>query len=112
MNGGFKAALSAATGLSLMTATAAYAEPPGVYYSWRETEISLPQCIRRAGAALEAEDMENVLADSTSVAGRSEEVTAVFICLEQQDATTVMIVVAGQDDAQAVRVREILKAAF
>lgn len=96
----------------MAVAAAAQAEPPGVYYSWRETDISLPQCIRRAEAALQEEDLENILADSTSIAGRSGDMTAVFICLEHQNSTTVMVVVAGQDDAQAVRLREALKASF
>jgi hypothetical protein len=112
MNGGLKAAIFAVTGISLTTATAVLAEPPGVYYSWRETEISVPDCIRRGSAALETEGLENILTDSTSVAGRSEDVTAVFLCLNHSNSTTVMVVVAGEDDAQAVRVREALKATF
>jgi hypothetical protein len=112
MNGGIKTAIFALAGLGLATATAAQAEPPGIYYSWRETEISVSQCIRRAEAALEGEGLENILADPTSIAGRSEDVTAVFICMEHSDSTTVMVIVAGEDDAQAVRVREALKAMF
>jgi len=112
MNGGLKAAIFTLAGLSLTTATAALADPPGVYYSWRETEISLADCLRRSEAALITEGMENILADSTSVAGRSEDVTAVFVCLDHADSTTVMVVVAGADDAQVVEVREALKAIF
>jgi hypothetical protein len=112
MNGGLKAAIFTVAGLSLATPTAALADPPGVYYSWRETEISLADCLRRGEAALATEGLENILADSTSVAGRSEEVTAVFVCLDHSESTTVMVVVAGADDTQVVRVREALKATF
>lgn len=112
MNGGIKTALLALASLSFTTSVAAQAEPPGVYYSWRESEISVSQCISRAQAALEGEGLENVLADATSVAGRSEAVTAVFVCLEHPDTTTVMVIVAGEDDTQAVQVREALKAKF
>jgi hypothetical protein len=112
MNSGLKAAMSAVTGLGLAMATPALAEPPGVYYSWRETQISVPDCLRRAQAAMTAEGLENILADSTSIAGQSEDVTAVFLCLDHADATTVMVVVASEDDAQAVTVRESLKAGF
>ena len=112
MGRGFQTAILAATGLSLAAATAAQAEAPGVYYSWRETEISVPECVRRAGTALETEGLDNILADSTSIAGRSEAVTAVFVCLEHSESTTVMVIVSGEDHTQAVTVRESLKARF
>jgi hypothetical protein len=99
-------------GLLAAAAPAALAEPPGVYYSWRETEISVSQCISRAEAALEGEGLENILADDTSIAGQSEDITAVFICLESSPSTTVMIIVAGEDDTQVVDMREALKASF
>ena len=111
-NGGLKAAMVAVTGLSVATPMVALAEPPGVFYSWRESEISVADCVRRGETALASEGLENISGDTTSVAGRSEDVTAVFICLDHADSTTVMIVVAGEDDTQAVRVRESLKARF
>ncbi len=112
MNVGIKTAVFALLGWGLTTGVAAQAEPPGVYYSWRESEISVSQCTNRAQAALESEGLENILADDTSVAGRSDDLTAVFVCLEHPDSTTVMVIVSGDDDAQAVRVREALKAKF
>jgi hypothetical protein len=112
INGGLKAAMFAVTGLSMATPMVALAEPPGVFYSWRESEISVADCVRRGEAALEAEGMDNISGDTTSVAGRSEDVTAVFVCLDHANTTTVMIVVAGADDTQAIRVRESLKATF
>ena len=112
MTSGFKAAIFALTGMGLATATAVRAEAPGIYYAWRETELSVPECIQRAGRSLETQGLENVLADSASIAGRMEGVTAVFICLEHADSTTVMVIVSGEDHTEAVRVRELLKATF
>jgi len=112
INSGLKSAMFAVIGLSVTTPMVALAEPPGVFYSWRESEISVADCIRRGEAALEAEGMENISGDTTSVAGRSADVTALFVCLDHANSTTVMIVVASEDDTQAVRVRESLKATF
>lgn len=104
-------------GLGLMAAaTAAQAEPPGVYYSWRATDTDVAQCITQAEQALTAQNLTALQADATSIAGRSEDLTAVFICLDNSmaisDSTTVMIIVAGGDDEQTVAMREALKTSF
>ncbi|MGF1567958.1 MAG: hypothetical protein ACFCVD_07785 [Nodosilinea sp.] len=96
----------------LATATAAQAEPPAVYYSWRATDITATACITQAGQALASQNLTPIQADATSVAGRSEVATAVFVCLENSDATTVMVIVAGADDDQTLALREALKVAF
>ncbi|NJL44733.1 MAG: hypothetical protein HC922_01270 [Leptolyngbyaceae cyanobacterium SM2_3_12] len=103
--------------LGLMaTATAVRAEPPGVFYSWRATNTDVPQCITQAEEALMAQNLTAIQADATSVAGRSEDITAVFICLDNAvstpASTTVMIIVAGTDDEQTVAMREALKTSF
>jgi hypothetical protein len=54
-----------------------------------------------------------VQTDGTSVAGRSETVTAVFVCAENPAAvTTVMVVVASDDDSQALNLLNALKLTF
>jgi len=93
-------------------ATAAQAEPPGVYYSWRATNTDVAVCLDKAGEALESQNLAMVQADETSIAGRSEDSTAVFVCLENSDSTTVMVIVASTDDEQALALREALKEAF
>ncbi len=97
---------------AVLGATAAQAEPPGIYYSWRATNTDVAACLDQAGEALESQDLATVQADETSVAGRSEESTAVFVCLETPDSTTVMVIVASTDDEQALALREALKEAF
>ncbi|MBD2231256.1 hypothetical protein [Phormidium tenue] len=102
------------TGLGLMATTSvAQAAPPGVHYAWQVLGINTAQCLGQARQALESQGLEPMQNDATSVAGRSETVTAMFVCLESQPATTtVMVVVASDDDEQALALREALKQAF
>ena len=82
---------------------------------WRATTTDVTQCIDRAGQALASQDLTPVQTDTVSIAGQSEATTAVFVCLEtpgDSEATTVMVIVAGANDDQAVALREALKRAF
>jgi hypothetical protein len=100
-------------GLGATAATAvAQATPPGVYYSWRVLDTSVEQCLDRAANALVNQQLENIQADDSSVAGRSDVATAVFICMDQSAVTTVMVIVSSEDEAAAVRLRESLKTSF
>ncbi|MGB3200477.1 MAG: hypothetical protein WBA99_06225 [Nodosilinea sp.] len=102
------------TGLGLVAPLpAAQASPPGMYYAWQVLGIDTDQCLGQARQALASQGIEPVQNDATSVAGRSETVTAMFVCIENPtDVTTVMVVVAGDDDDQALALREALKRAF
>ncbi|MBE9157933.1 hypothetical protein IQ265_14015 [Nodosilinea sp. LEGE 06152] len=92
---------------------AAQAAPPGIHYAWQVLGIDTAQCLSQASQALESQGLEPVQNDSTSVAGRSETVTAMFVCIENPAAiTTVMVVVASDSDEQALALREALKQAF
>ncbi|HIK44130.1 MAG TPA: hypothetical protein IGR64_04495 [Leptolyngbyaceae cyanobacterium M65_K2018_010] len=97
---------------SLAIATGAAAEPPAVYYSWRAMETSVTQCVNQARQALATEALIPVQADENSVAGQSDDATAVFICLESPGASTVLVIVSSQDETNALALREALKAAF
>lgn len=97
---------------TLAMASAAQAEPPGVYYSWRAMDTTVAQCVSQAEQALESQDLATVQADDISIAGRSEDSTAVFVCLDNGTFTTVMVIVASSDDEQAFDLREALKASF
>ncbi|HEY9738148.1 MAG TPA: hypothetical protein V6D06_17775 [Trichocoleus sp.] len=112
-------------GLSLsMVATAARAEAPGVFYSWRALDTGVAQCLDQATQALESQSLAEIQADGNSVGGRTDETTAIFVCLEDSQSsgqtnpqtsapsTTVMVIVAGTSDDEAVALREALKAAF
>ncbi|MBD0268856.1 MAG: hypothetical protein ICV77_11260 [Cyanobacteria bacterium Co-bin8] len=104
---------SAALGLGILSvATAAQAEAPGVYYSWRALDVNVSQCLSRASQALAGQDLEDVQTDLNSVGGRTEETTAIFVCLEDQQSTTVMVIVSGANEEAAVSLREALKAGF
>ena len=102
------------TGLGLVTLIpATQAAPPGMYYAWQVLGIDTAQCLSQARRALESQGLEPVQNDATSVAGRSETVTAMFVCLENPAAiTTVMVVVASDNDEQALALHEALKQAF
>ncbi|NJL49123.1 MAG: hypothetical protein HC929_18740 [Leptolyngbyaceae cyanobacterium SM2_5_2] len=97
---------------ALLGATAVQAEPPGIYYSWRAVNTDVTACLNQAGEALESQNLATVQADETSIAGRSEDSTAVFVCLANPGSTTVMVIVASADDEQALALREALKEAF
>jgi hypothetical protein len=95
------------------TGPAALAEPPGVYYAWQVAPINTAQCLTLARQALASEGLEPMQNDATSIAGRSEAVTAMFVCAENPaDVTTVMLVVASVDDAAALALRAALLLAF
>ncbi|TVP65817.1 MAG: hypothetical protein EA342_13360 [Leptolyngbya sp. LCM1.Bin17] len=91
---------------------AAQAEPPGVYYAWQSLASDVRQCISRASQALNSQNLALTQTDDNSIAGQSDQVTAVFVCLQNPSNTTVMIIVSSQDEVQAMAVREALKAAF
>lgn len=93
-------------------AAAACAEAPGIYYSWRELDTGLSQCLGRAESAINTQGLENVQIDENTVAGRSEEATALFICVPSGEGTLVMVVVSSVNDEAAVALREALKANF
>jgi hypothetical protein len=115
MNGlkmnGLRYTAAVALGWSLW-ATAAQAEAPGVYYSWRALDTDVNQCLERANQALTSQALVDVQIEGNSVAGRTENATAVFVCLEENQATTVMVIVAGNNDEAALNLRETLKMAF
>lgn len=102
------------TGLGLVaTIHTAQAAPPGMHYAWQVLGINTAQCLSQARQALESQGLEPMQNDATSVAGRSETVTAMFVCVESQPTTTtVMVVVASDNDEQALALREALKQAF
>ena len=102
------------TGLGLAaTVPASQAAPPGMHYAWQVLGIDTAHCLSQARQALESQGLEPVQNDAISMAGRSETVTAMFVCIENQPAnTTVMVVVASDNDEQALALREALKQAF
>ena len=107
------------TGGTLLSGAAlAQAEPPGIYYSWRAMAINVDQCIDQAENALASQDLNPVQTDAMSIAGQSEEATAVFVCMEnpatptEAATTTVMVIVASADNDQAGALRGSLKLAF
>ncbi|MFH7245516.1 MAG: hypothetical protein ACHWZW_21995 [Spirulina sp.] len=103
------------TGGVMFSSAASAQEPPGIYYSWRAMDMTVAQCIDQADNALASQDLNPVQTDAISIAGQSDEATAVFVCMESPgeiDYTTVMVIVASIDDDQAVTLREALKQAF
>ncbi len=90
----------------------AQADVPGLYYSWRSLDGDVPQCLDRATAALRTQALTNIQVEGNSVAGTAENARAVFVCLENADATTVMIMVTSLDDDTAFQLREALKNLF
>ncbi|MBD0336970.1 MAG: hypothetical protein ICV62_15885 [Cyanobacteria bacterium Co-bin13] len=104
---------SAALGLGILSAaTAAQADAPGVFYSWRALDANVTQCLDRAGQALASQNLEGIQADLNSVGGSTDETTAIFVCLEDEQSTTVMVIVSGANEEAAVSLREALKSVF
>lgn len=102
-----------AVGLGVFTSAAVVrAEAPGVYYSWRELDTTTPECLERANQALISQALQDIQTEGNSIAGRNDDATAVFVCLQGQEATTVMVIVAATYDEAAVNLREALKSAF
>lgn len=102
------------TGLGLVANLPnAQAAPPGLHYAWQVLGINTLQCLSQAQQALESQGLDPVQNDATSIAGRSETATAMFVCIENPATiTTVMVVVASDDDGEALALREALKLAF
>ena len=90
----------------------AHAEAPGLYYSWRSIDSDLVSCIDRSTAALNSQELNNIQIEDNSIAGSNENASAAFVCLEDHDSTTVMIMVSSTDDDIAFELREALKEAF
>ncbi|MBE7382178.1 MAG: hypothetical protein F6J95_012280 [Leptolyngbya sp. SIO1E4] len=90
----------------------AEAQAPGLYYSWRSINTDTVGCIDRATTALNTQELENIQVEGNSISGTTENATAVFVCLEDADTTTVMIMVSSVDDENAFALRESLKGAF
>ena len=90
----------------------AQADAPGVYYAWRSIDIGINRCLTQATTALNGAALEMVVVEGNSVSGRTENATAVFVCLEEGEASTVMVIVSSTDDEVAFNLREMLKTAF
>ncbi|MEO1094694.1 MAG: hypothetical protein AAFX01_07315 [Cyanobacteria bacterium J06638_28] len=90
----------------------ARAEAPGIYYSWRSINGDVVQCIDRSTAVLNEQQLENIQVEGSSVAGMTATARAVFVCLDSNDTTTVMIMVSSVDDTVAFELREALKTGF
>lgn len=102
-------------GVILASAAAAQADPPGIYYSWQAMTTDVNQCLNQAENALASQNLTPVQTDAISIAGQSDDSTAVFVCMEAPDGaayTTVMVIVASADNDQALALREALKQAF
>jgi len=92
--------------------TPAQAEAPGLYYAWRTISEGADTCLNRSRVALNIQQLTNIQLEGNSIAGTTENATAVFVCLEGRDATTVMIMVSSTDDTVAFELREALKQSF
>ncbi|MEM8545322.1 MAG: hypothetical protein AAGF66_15190 [Cyanobacteria bacterium P01_H01_bin.119] len=100
-------------GLGLVALAApAQAEAPGLFYSWRSLDTSVTQCVTQAETAMVTVALDNINVEPTSVAGRTEDSTALFVCLDNGADTTVMVIVSGDDEEEAIEIREALKRAF
>lgn len=99
--------------LGLLTLAApAMAEGPAIYYAWRSAAVNQAECLGQASQALTSQQLAPTQTDDTSVAGRGEGATAVFVCLQGLDATMVMVIVASSSQDRAMALREALKQAF
>lgn len=90
-------------------------QPPGVYYSWRDLTAPLDQCLARSQQALSAINVGETQQVDNSIAGRTADSTVIFVCIPNQanpEITTVMVIIAGQDDQAALDLRSALQAAF
>lgn len=103
-----------AVGASMvMTALPARAQSPGLYYAWRSLDGDVATCINRSSAALTAGELNDIQIEGNSVAGTTDNATAVLVCLDNIDeTTTVMIMVSSNDDAAALDLRETIKELF
>jgi len=102
-----------ATGAALFaSAVPARAQSPGLYYAWRALDGDVSTCIDRSVSALNNQELSNIQIEDNSVAGTTENATAVFVCLVNPDSVTVMIMVSSTNDDVAFELRENLKVAF
>ncbi|RZM79619.1 hypothetical protein [Leptolyngbya iicbica] len=90
----------------------AWGQSPGLYYAWRSVEMNLTTCLDRSTAALTNAGLTDIQVEGNSVAGTTDISTAVFVCLENSEPMTVMIMVSSTDDDAAFDLRETLKASF
>ncbi|MEM1310808.1 MAG: hypothetical protein AAGF98_15175 [Cyanobacteria bacterium P01_H01_bin.153] len=103
--------LGTALGLA-WAALPAQAQSPGLYYAWRTITSDTMACLDRATTTLTNQELSNIQVEDNSVAGTTEDSTVVFVCLENADNTTVMIMVSSTDDDTAFALREMLKENF
>ena len=96
----------------VLAAFPAQAQAPGLYYAWRSIDGDLAACLDRSTTALTSQELSNIQVEGNSVAGKTEDSTAVFVCLTETTATTVMIMVSSTSDDLAFELRERLKASF
>ncbi|MEO1404356.1 MAG: hypothetical protein AAFV72_24320 [Cyanobacteria bacterium J06635_1] len=105
-------------GLSFALGPVARAEVPDIYPTWRVLGIDTEQCLARANTALIALDIEMTEITSTSISGHNQAARAMFICVADdptvtdEATTTVMLVVAGEDETSAIALRDALKEVF
>ena len=90
----------------------AMAEAPAIYYAWQSATVSQAECLGQASQALTAQQLATSQTDLTSVAGRGEDATAVFVCLQGVNATMVMVIVASPSQDRSMALRDALKQAF
>lgn len=101
------------TGIAALILTSpAQAEAPGVYYAWRDVEGDQAECIARSEQAMISQALLDISMQDNTVAGRTNDSTAVFICLNQGATTTIMVIVASDNEDAALTLREALKQAF
>lgn len=103
--------LALGAGLAL-AALPARAQSPGLYYAWRSVDTDIVTCLERSTTALNDEGLGNIQVEGNSAAGTTADATAVFVCLQNPDAITVMIMVSSTDDDRAFALRETLKESF
>jgi hypothetical protein len=102
-----------AVGASLtVSALPAHAQTPGLYYSWRALSGDVATCIDRSITALETQALGNIQVEGNSVGGTTDNATVVFVCLDNTDSVTVMLMVSSTDDDVAFGLRETLKESF
>jgi hypothetical protein len=100
-------------GISIGLGAVARAEAPEIYAAWRGLDITMEECLERASTALTTRDLHNFSTTPTSISGSNDASTAMFICLEnQENATTVVMVVSGEDNLAAQTLRNDLKEIF
>lgn len=108
----FKWVSSLTLALTVVIGSIAQAEAPNIFYSWRSLEGTVDQCLEQANQALETQAFAEIQRDGNSIGGHTDNDSAMFVCLEGDGDTTVMVIVSGVDGERAIALREALKAAF